>query len=46
MRISGVKMAAGVGGAVELLSKAVVVNAAAGKHSATLLFLHGLGDTG
>jgi lysophospholipase-2 len=32
-------------GAAELLRNAVVVNAAT-KHSATLLFLHGLGDTG
>ena len=32
-------------GAMELLHNAVVVNAA-GKHTATLLFLHGLGDTG
>ena len=33
-------------GAAELLRNAVVVNAAGGKHTATLLFLHGLGDTG
>lgn len=32
-------------GAAELLRNAVVVNASS-KHSATLLFLHGLGDTG
>lgn len=40
-------LAAGMSkGASELLRNAVVVNAAGGKHSATLLFLHGLGDTG
>ena len=33
-------------GAAELLRNAVVVNAAGGRHTATLLFLHGLGDTG
>ena len=32
-------------GAAELLRNAVVVNPVS-KHSATLLFLHGLGDTG